>query len=141
MNSSKRELAINTHLWLAVILFSIFALVSISCIREGEIGLFIGFTVATLLPLFAFLTSPIYYVFSEESVEIIYLWGQKEQIKWSSVRSIVLFGSWLSDGGGLPHYHFSYPTNKKRVFFVCGDITKTWKTKKLIKKYYKKNII
>ena len=138
---NKKQIAINTHLWLPILLFAIFMTISISCISEKEIGLSIGFAVATLLPIFVFLISPMYYVFSEESVEIIYLWGQKEEITWHSIRSIALYGSWISHIGATPHYHIAYPKSKKRAFFIQGDISKTMKTKKLIKKYYKKNIV
>jgi hypothetical protein len=137
---NKKQIAINTHLWLPVVLFAIFVTISVSCISEKEIGLFVGFLVAALLPTFVFLISPVYYVFSEESVKIIYLLGPKEQIKWNAIRSITVYGSWLSRGGATPHYHIAYPTSKKRAFFVDGNIAKTRKTKKLILKYYKKNI-
>ena len=137
----KMQIAINTHLWLPIVLFMIFMTISISCISENEIGMTVGFLIAALLPIFVFLISPIYYVFSEESITITYLFGQKEEIKWNSIRSITLYGSWISRGGATPHYHVAYPTNKKRAFFINGDISKTRKTKRLIKKYYKKNIV
>ncbi len=140
-DNGKTETAINTHLWLPVALFAFFVLLSAFGIREQAIWVAIGFAAAALLPLFIFLTSPMYYVFSEESVEIIYLWGQKEKIKWSSVRNITLLGSWIIRTGSTPHYHFAYPTRKKRAFFICGEISKTPKTKKLIRKYYKKKIL
>ena len=136
----KKQIAINTHLWLPIGLFVTFIALAVSCIHEKEIGLTVGFFVAALLPVFGFLIFPVYYVFSEESVKIIYLWGQIEEIEWSSIRSIALYGSW-SGGGGPPHYEIAYPTNKKRAFFVNGEISKTRKTKRLIKKYYKKNIV
>ncbi len=141
MNNSEREIAINTHLWLPITLFIVFILLSISGVNAQEMGLAAGFAVASLLPLFVFLISPMYYIFSEESIVIRYLWGQKEEINWISVRNITLFGSWISRGGATPHYHFAYPSKKKRVFFIRGDVSKTRKTKKLIKKYYKKNIV
>ena len=137
---NKKQIAINTHLWLPIALFVIFMTISISCIHEKEIGMTVGFFLAALLPIFVFLISPIYYVFSEESITITYLFGQKEEIKWNSIKSITLYGSWISRGGATPHYHIAYPTNRKRAFFINGDISKTRKTKRLIKKYYEKNI-
>ena len=138
---NKKHIAINTHLWLAVVLFLIFITIAISCINENEIEMVVGFLIAALLPIFVFLISPVYYIFSEESVTITYLFGQKEEIKWNSIRSITLYGSWISRGGGNPRYHIVYPTNIKRAFFINGDISKTRKTKRLIKKYYRKDII
>ena len=141
MDSNKKRIALNTQLWLPVVLFVIFTTISIFCISEKELGLSVGFLIMALLLIFLLLISPMYYVFSEENVEIIYLWGQKEEIKWDIIRSITLYGSWISRGGGPPHYHIAYPTSKKRAFFINGDISKTRKTKKLIAKYYKKNIV
>ena len=141
MSSNKREIAANTHLCLCFALYLFFILMSVFSVQEGKLGLSVGFAAANLLPLFVFLISPMYYIFSADGVEIIYLWGQKEEIKWTSVRTVTLFGSWISRGGAMPHYHLAYSTNKKRVFFACGDISKTRKTKKLIKKYYKNHII
>jgi hypothetical protein len=115
--------------------------ISISCIHEKEIGMAVGFSLATLLLIFAFLVSPVYYIFSRRSVQIIYLLGQKEEIKWVSIRSITLYGGWMSRGEGAPHYHIAYPSYKKRAFFINGDISKTRKTQRLIKKYYKMNIV
>ena len=137
--NNKKQIAINTHLWVPIVLFTVFMNMSIACIRENKIVLTVGFLIATLIPIFSFLISPVYYTFSEESITITYLFGQKEVIKWNSIRSITLYGSWISRGGGTPHYHIVYPTNKKRAFFVNGEISKTRKTKRLIKKYYKKN--
>ena len=61
----KMQIAINTHLWLPIVLFMIFMTISISCISENEIGMTVGFLIAALLSIFVFLISPIYYVFSE----------------------------------------------------------------------------
>ena len=140
MNNGKREIAINTHLWLSIVLFSIFILLASLGIREREAWSSVGFGVAAFLPLLVFLISPMYYVFSEERVVIIYLWKQKEEIQWSSVRSITMSGSWIGRWDGLPHYHVAYPSKAKRAFFLCGDISKTRKTKRLIQAYCKKEI-
>ena len=67
--------------------------------------------------------------------------GQREIIRWKNIRYIRLNGAWVTRGEGLPHYEIAYPTNVKRAFFVRGEIPKTRKTKKYIKKYYKKDII
>ncbi len=137
----KKHIAVNTHLFLWCVLFIVFLGLSISCGTEKDFGLCILFALFILLPVFVFLISPLYYIFSDESVEIIYNFGQKEIIKWSDIRSISLMGSWIDDCGGLPHYVISYPIKEKRLFFVVGKIQKTRKTKKLIEMYYKKKIV
>ena len=142
MNKTKQKhYAFNTQLFFVIALFAIFLVLSICAAIEREIGLAIGFAVATLLPIFVFLISPLYTAFSDEEIEIVYIMGQREIIKWRNIRSIYLNGSWISRGGGLPHYEVAYPTNTKRAFFVRGEIPKTRKTKKYIRMYYKKDII
>lgn len=140
VSDKKKQIAINTHLVFIVVMYILFILLAIFSAKDREIWLAVGFAVFTLLPLFVFLISPMYYVFSEKSVKIIYLWAQKEEIEWNSVRSIELEGSWMVRRRGFPHYHLAYPKSEKTPFFVCGDISKTRKTKKLIEKYYKKHI-
>ena len=140
MSDKKKQIAINTHLVFVVIMFIIFILLAIFSAKDREIWLAVGFAAFTLLPLFVFLISPMYYVFSEKGVKIIYLWGQKEEIEWTFVRSIETEGNWIGGREGFPHYHVAYPQNKKLMFFMSGDISKTRRTKKLIKKYYKKHI-
>jgi len=139
--TKQKHYAFNTQLFFVIALFAIFLVLSICAAIEREIGLSIGFAIATLLPIFVFLISPLYTAFSDEEIEIVYIMGQREIIKWRNIRSIRLNGAWISRGGGFPHYEVAYPTNAKRAFFVRGEIPKTRKTKKYIKMYYKKDII
>ena len=139
--TKQKHYAFNTQLFFVIALFAIFLVLSICAAIEREIGLSIGFAVATLLPIFVFLISPLCTAFSDEEIEIVYIMGQREIIKWRNIRSIYLNSSWISRGGGLPHYEVAYPTNDKRAFFVRGEIPKTRKTKKYIRMYYKKDII
>ena len=137
---NKRHIAFNTHLILFAILFAVFLGLSISCAIESDVGLSIIFGIFILLSVFVFAISPVYYVFSDEYVKIVYNFGLNEQIKWSEIRNISSMGSWLGKGGGLPHYVIAYPQKEKCPFFVVGEITKTAKTTKFITKHYKKKI-
>ena len=141
MRVNKKYIAFNTHLILCFVLFLIFIGLSIDCAMEREIGLSIMFGIFVLLPVFVFSISPLYFSFTDEYVEIVYNFGQREKIRWSDIRNISLMGSWIGAGGGWPHYNIAYPQKEKRLFFVVGEIQKTRKTKKLIEKYYKKKII
>ncbi len=123
-----------------MIIFSIFLGISIACGFENEVGFCILFAVFECLPVFVFAISPLYFVFFEEAVEIVYLFGQREWIEWHTVSSIYTAGSWFFSSG-FPRYVFVYPRKEKRLFFVVGEISKTIKTKKLIKKYYKNKIV
>ena len=141
MRVNKKYIAFNTHLILCFVLFLIFISLSIGCAIERDIDLSIMFGIFILLPVFVFAISPFYFVFSDECVEIVYNFGQREKIKWSDIRNISLMGSWIGAGGGLPHYVIAYPKKEKRLFFVVGEIQKTRKTKRFIEKYYKKKIV
>ena len=109
-------------------------------VRAEEIGLSIGFGFFLLLPILLFSISPQYFVFTDEYLEIVYLFGQKEIIKWHEIRSISQMGSWISRGG-FPHYEIIYPSKEKRPCFVVGDVSKTVRTRRLLKQYYKREIL
>ncbi len=138
---NKKHIAINTHLILVLILFLVFICSSIASALANEIGLAIGFGIGTALPIFVFIISPLYFVFDDNEVMIVYNFKQKLIIPWESIRGISLMGHWIGAGGGLPHYIIAFPQKEKRAFFVNGEIPKTRRTKKLIKLYYKKNIV
>ena len=99
------------------------------------------FGMFVLLPIFVFVISPMYFVFSDNCVEIVYHFKQREVIKWGDIRNISLEGAWVHALDGFPHYVISYPRKQKMYFFMESEISKTRKTKKLLEKYYKKKII
>ncbi len=136
---NKKHIAINTHLMLPIILFLIFVGISIASIVENELWGAIGFGIATILPIGVFVISPLYFVFDDEAAKIVYNFGQSLTIPWKEIREIFLLGSWI--GGGIPRYVISFPQRDKRLFFIVGEISKTRRTKKLIKSYYKGKII
>ena len=132
---TKTYTAFNTHLFLPIGMFLIFLFIAIIFAKDGEIGGAIVFAIVALLAIFIFLISPLYMVFSYKEVKIVYVMGQKEIIRWTDVRNIASYGGFLSNHE--PYYALSYPKNQKTLFFVNGEIPKTLKTKKLIKKFFK----
>ena len=136
---NNKQIALNTQIMiLGIVLFPIFLGISIVGAKEKNMEMCILSAIITLVIIFVFLISPLCFVFSDEGVEIIYHFGQKESIKWNEIRSITQSGSWV--GAGMPCYEIAYPCREKRWFFVCGSINKTPRTTRLIKKYYKKEI-
>ena len=135
----KRYRALNTHIVLWLLLFALLSVLTAFCIVGKEKGLAIGFSIFAVISISPLLFTPIYYVFTKKDVTIVYLFGIKEKIEWWETKSITEKGSWLG-GNGMPHYSISYPKRKKRPFFVTGEITKTRRTKKLLKKLYIKEI-
>ena len=140
MSQNKKEIAVNTHLFFRLAFLIAFICLTVSCIKEGSTGLAIGFGIFGLTNIFALVISPIYFTFSDVAIEIVYTVGMKEYIEIDTIRSITSEGSWGAPGGGTPHFHLAYPRTKKLPFFICGDVSKTRKTKKLIAKYCKKKI-
>ena len=135
----EKHIALNTHLIICLIFSLVFPCLSVFSALDNQIGFCILFAIFTLLPIFVFTISPLYYIFSDEGVEIIYNFGQKEYIPFKLVKNIYLSGSWITYSR-LPHYTFVYPKKEKTKFYIVGEIAKTRKTKKLIEKYYKKEI-
>ena len=99
------------------------------------------FTVAGVLCALVFaillLISPYNYIFSNENVIICHPFKRKEIIPWEDIRSIDKYGSWFNRGfRSLPHYKIYYRHEKERLF-LNGEICRSRKTKRLLKKYYK----
>ena len=140
MSQNKKEIAVNTHLfsWLAILIA--FICLTVWSIIDDSIGIAIGFGIVCFVYILVFLISPIYFTFSDGDIEIVYTLGMKEYIEIDTIRSITSEGSWVSKGHGTPHFNIAYPRTKKLPFFMCGDISKTRKTKKLMAKYCKKKI-
>lgn len=136
----KEHRAINTHLILWLIMILVFLGLSVGSATGGEVGLCVAFAVFALVPAFVFLISPLYFVFDNRCIEIVYVLGQREQIRWGEIKNISRYGSWIG-GGGSPHFVIAYGQGEKRPFFVRGEIPKTRRTEKLIRKYYKIEIL
>ncbi len=137
--STETHTAFNTQLFFVIVMFLIFASIAYCCFKSREIGFAIGFCIATLLPIFVFLTSPLYMVFSYKEIKIVYVMGQTEIIRSTDIRSITSFGG-FSRYEPFPYYEIVYPKTNK-YFFINGEIPKTLKTRRLIKKYYKYKLL
>ena len=135
----KKYRALNTHIILGLFLFVSLSVLAVFGFIEKENGLAIGLSIFAAISISPLLFTPIYYIFTKKDVTIVYLFGIKEKIEWWETKSVTEEGSYFG-GNGLPHYHISYPKRKKRPFFVTGEITKTRRTKKLLKKLYIKEI-
>lgn len=141
MKRKTRYIAFNTHLILCIIMLII--VIGILCVSISA-EIIISAVVSALLGLltiFVILISPIAFVFTQHDVTIIYWFGLRETIKWSNIKSIWETGSWILRGGGTPRYVLSYPKHGKKAFFMNGEITKTFRTNHLVKKFWNKKIV
>ena len=140
-DEQKKYIAFNTQLLFIGAVFLCFLGCCILGFSEREYGFAIFFLFLCLLAVFIFLLFPVSVVFTSQDVTIVYFWGIREQIPWNRIRSITATGSWFLRHTDLPHYNVAYPKTEKTPFFVNGNIPKTRKTKKLLKQFYKKDII
>lgn len=124
----------NTYLIIYAIAFLIFSALAVAFFSDG-IGWGIFFMLIALLPIFIIVVSPLRYEYSKKSVTIVYVFGDREIIPWTSVRNITLYGSWISHLDCLPYYQVVYG-HKKQKFYMNGEIIKSRKNKKLIEKFY-----
>jgi len=83
--------------------------------------------------LIALLLSPVFYVFDDDCLTIVY-WLGKEVIPWKDVQSIN-----LTTRSKACYYYISYP-HKKRPFFARSMMSHTDTTSKWMKVYYSKYI-
>lgn len=131
----KKYTALNTQNFVWLFLVALLTFLSVICFLDGAVIIGIVFALVAATGVFVIVISSVYYVFTDESVTIVYLLGDKETIPWSSIRSATLFGSWMSKGSGSPHYHIAYGHDGINKFYVNGEIAKTMKTKKLMELY------
>lgn len=135
----KKYKALNTHMVLWLFLFISLTILSVYSFIGKETGLAVAFLIFAVISISPILFTPIYYIFTQKDITIVYLFRIKEKIEWWEIKSITEKGGWIG-GNGTPHYSISYPKRKKRPFFVTGEIIKTRRTKKLLKKFYIKEI-
>lgn len=135
----KNQIAFNRQQVIWFLIFFEFIAITVKCMLEKEILLAVLSGLFVFAGAFVILTQPLYFVFSEEQVEIVYLL-LRMRIRWDSVRNIWLEGDNFGVAGNWPRYVIAYPQTKKLPFFALGEIPKTSRTKKLMEMYYKKEI-
>lgn len=136
----EKYIALNPNNLLCLLIFLLILAFSAYTVHEREFGFLIMGGLFLLVPIAAFFLSPLYYVFDETAVTIVYHFKQREVIRWSDIREILSHGSWFFRNSGLPTYTLYYPVREKQPFFFRGEVSKSVRTTKLIKKYYNKKI-
>ena len=136
---SKKEYAVNRNLWLPILLFAVFLALSVSCAAEREWLMLSSFLLLALLCVFVVLIQPLVMVFSKEEIQIIYTVGVRETIPTAEIQEIYAEGGWFSRYTGWPVYTVVYPAKSKKPFFVLGQLSKTRRVKKLLKRVYRKD--
>ena len=138
--SDEKYFSFNTHLLIYAAGFIVFLIMSFYFFFDNEVLPGILLLIFSFVPVVVTVLSPIGYVFSKKQVIIIYVLGDREVIDWHFVRNIVSCGSWFAKYHCFPYYKINYG-HKKLKFYMHSEISKTIGTKKLIKKYYWKEIL
>ena len=131
---NKKVKAINTQNFIWLFCFAILLMIAVVCFVDGSWIAGIIFSVLAIMPVSVVLLSPLYYVFTDEGVTIVYTLGGEEKISWQKVNKVKLFSSWLAKGSGSPHYYISHDGDKSKGY-MSSEIAKTMKTKKLMELY------
>lgn len=139
-NDTVKERALNPHLWIFGALAVFFCTFGIAVLTVGATVLGIVLLLVAGIGAFLFVISPVYYLFGKRGVTIVYLLGDREVIPWGSVRSITAGGSYISKYDALPHFTVAYPHTGGR-FYMRGEIAKTRKTRRLLEKYYRGQLL
>lgn len=137
MNSEKGEFVLNRRQAFFCLFFLLCAAANIVLILLKEDGVFIWISlVFSFVILSAFTVFlPYGYRFNENGAEILYLFGFREAFRWVQVRDVILELDYPSSF--LSVYRFYGPWERK-YRFMCGEINRNRKTKRMIEKYYKK---
>lgn len=131
------SIAYNTHLLSMLFMLLCFLFFAVMGFVLEEVVPAIIFLCLCPLPIFCFLISPLYVIFTEQEITIVYFWGIKERIAWRQIRHIEERGSWFHKHSCLPEYHIAYPKAEKYPFFADGSIPKTRKIKKMMERFYR----
>ena len=133
-NEKTKFVALNTQNFIWMFLLVLFVALSVICFTDRSIVMGIIFLVISAAPVAVILLSPLYYVFTDEGVTIVYTIGGQEIIDWKKVNTVRYFGSWIAKGSGSPHYYIAHYGDKTKRY-MNSEIAKTMKTKKLMELY------
>lgn len=143
----KREIALNKLFNLPVIIGLFFAYVSIDFLFYGDVGLGIVVGVIALALIIApCLATPICYLFDTDGVTLCYVFFSNERYLWENVSDIevrydVNTASFFRNGSVLDllcgHvFEISGTVEGELKFYMRGYIRKSFKTKRLLEKYW-----
>lgn len=143
---TNKEFALNKSFFMFV-LFGAFVL-SLGCyviidkVNAGSVGICV---VGLLLLVGGMIKEPLCYGFDEEGLTLYFVLYPKEIYLWKNIRKIK---NTKDCSGSTPIlsmifsnvYEISGKIEGKKRFFECGAVSKSFRTKKLLEKYWHKKI-
>ncbi len=139
----KKQIALN-KLWnFALLIEPALLLLTYWSFRDNDIGFGIGLLFFSLLCLFGMLIIPCCYIFDSEGVTLKHLFIPSERYLWKNIREIeVDYDPSLTSRSELFDLLFSTKfcikgtSEGKQRFYMEGEITKSFRTKRLLEKYW-----
>lgn len=137
MNSEVR--IINKRIFgFCVALVVLFALACVWFLLDSK-GLAIVCLLLALMQIAFIVMTPLYYLFSAETLHIQYLFGS-EIIDWKTVKAVVNDHENAFRYTQLSTWRFFYYTEEKKPFFMQGTVSKNKKTSKALRTYAPRNL-
>ena len=130
-----KQVAFNTQLVVNLLGFLTMSGLCVAGFADKIMGMGVVFLLLALAIVLITAVSPVYYVFTEQTLTIVYCVGLREVIPWREIRGVSEFGSWVGGGHTLPYYSLAYPHVKKLPFWMRGEVAKTRRTKQLMQQF------
>ncbi len=130
----KRKMAFNPMCLLGLLVGTVMAGISIALLTEQDGAGWFGLILALVLLAVAIFITPVLYLFDEEGVTCVYLVFSNERYLWKRISSISL----KMDSGRYngSFYQIKGIPQGERKKYLNGEIRKTFRTKRLLHRYY-----
>ena len=137
----EKTIIFNRRILIFVFVFIILLAFSISLFKSVDKGLGISLFIVSIFISLGIFLSPLYFVFTENEITVIWLFQYKRVIPWSAIKSIIEL-KWGEVHRDLPKYELIYHLNYKGyIVSKQFDIPRNKRTKKMIEKYAKYKIV
>lgn len=106
--------------------------------KDGDHGMAVAFSCVTLIPVAILVLFPIGYRFDEKGVTLGYLFLPNERYLWEKIHAVTV-ENWGSNGKPmllLWVYRLDGVCEGRERFYMRGEIAKTFRTKRLLTRYW-----
>ena len=143
MKKSKKQIALNKLFNFCMIICAFILWLSIECFVEGDLAWGIGCGIVALITfIIPAIFTPYCYAFDKEGVSLCYIFLPVERYLWKDIRSIEATIDYFCSKANIFEffYAFVFSIEGKNVgktrFYMQGHIRKSFRTKRLLTKYW-----
>ena len=134
----KKHYVLNPAVVLFCLIGTILVSIVVSAAREEDIGMAVTFSLLTLIPVAGLVLMPVGYQFDEKGVTLGYLFLPNERYLWENIHAVAV-ENWGSNSNPtllLWIYRLYGICEGRERFYMRGEIAKTFRTKRLITRYW-----